>query len=48
MAAQAKLAGALKGGGNMSGMDAGGSIVVDFGRWTVDLGNGTLFGGGPT
>lgn len=52
VAAQAKLAGALKGeggrGGNLSAMDAGGNIVVDFQRFTVDLGNGTLFGGGPT
>lgn len=32
----------------MGAMDAGGNIVVDFERWTVDLGNGTLFGGGPT
>jgi len=56
VAAQAKLALALQSaeqgqtglGYNMSAMDAGGNIVVDFQRFTVDLGNGTLFGGGPT
>lgn len=56
VSAQEKLAAALKGveqggGGkavNLSAMDAGGDVVVDFGKWTVDLGNGTLFGGGPT
>ena len=53
--AQEKLQMALEGveqgkngqGYNMSAMDAGESIVVDFKRFTVDLGNGTLFGGGP-
>ena len=33
-------------GFNASKTSAGGGVVVDFGRWTVDLGNGTLFGGG--
>ena len=55
VSAQEKLQMALKGaedgnsgqGDNMSGMNAGQSIVVDFKRFTVDLGNGTLFGGGP-
>lgn len=31
---------------NASKTPVGGGVVVDFGRWTVDLGNGTLFGGG--
>ena len=53
--AQEKLLQALRGaeqgktgpGYNMTAMDAGQSIVVDFERFTIDLGNGTLFGGGP-
>ena len=55
VSAQEKLQMALKGaedgksgqGYNMSGMDAGQSIVVDFTKFTVDFGNGTVFGGGP-
>ncbi|KAL8822259.1 MAG: hypothetical protein Q9191_007002 [Dirinaria sp. TL-2023a] len=53
--AQEKLQQALRGveqgktgpGYNMSAMDAGQSIVVDFEHFTVDFGNGTQFGGGP-
>lgn len=56
VSAQEKLQQALKGeqqgktgqGYNMSAMDAGQNIIVDFEKFTVDLGNGTLFGGAPS